>query len=101
MTFDYLSGLYTIHGGFGTLGGSTLVLDDTWAQLTPGIWRTAGSSGLLTPWRGYGSTSFDFDAGGNGWTLEYGGTNASEGTAFGSTSYYTNSSGWVDISLWS
>lgn len=97
-TFDELTGHLLLFGGFGPVGGRTEALGDTWEESSLGHWAPTGSS--ETP-RGYGSIAFDPDAGGDGWSLEYGGTNLTTWGSFGETSYVTVPSGWVDISEWS
>jgi len=79
--------------------GVTETFNDTWVKVGS-TWLPAGEGPFPKSPRGYGNLVFDPNAGGDGWLLQFGGTNSATWQTFGETWYFTEATGWVEISPW-
>ena len=101
MDYDALDGIFVIFGGFGLNSSrGPIAFNDTWFEFPGANWNAAGNPAFTYPPQGFGSMVFDPDAGGNGWNLQFGGSNAADWRVFGSTWYFMGACGWVDITPW-
>jgi Galactose oxidase, central domain len=101
MDYDSLEGFLVLYGGFElNSSGGIVALNDTWVESLNGNWAAIGAPPYANSPEGFGSLVFDPNAGGDGWNLQFGGTNSADWQIFGTTWYFTDTSGWVDISPW-
>jgi len=101
LTYDSLDSALVLSGGFSPVPhGATLADADTWVSLAPGQWLNVTSTGSQIQGRGWDSLAFNPSAGGAGWVQGYGGSELAASAPFGQTLYFTQGSGWVDVSNW-
>jgi hypothetical protein len=101
MDYDSIDGSLLLFGGFGlNASGGPIAFNDTWIEPLNANWIALGTPPFPNLPEAFGSIAFDPDAGGNGWNLQFGGTNATAWQVFGSTWYFTAGSGWANISPW-